>query len=150
MAGVQSNTDAIASTLQMGQGVRTAGTMRDQSMGSLTQTNNSLDLAIQGQGFFQVRQTNGDIAYTRDGSFQINSQGQIVNAQGLPLEPSITVPSQAVQVSVASDGTVTATMPNQTNAVSLGQIEVGMFINPARLGGRRTKISSPPPSPLAR
>lgn len=119
--------------LQLGTGVRPVSTARNFSQGNLQQTSNSLDLAINGQGFFQITQPDGTVAYTRDGSFQVDAQGQIVNANGNPLSPAITVPANAQNVTVAQDGTVSATVPGSTAPQQLGQIQLATFINPAGL-----------------
>lgn len=119
--------------LQLGTGVRPVSTARNFSQGNLQQTSNSLDLAINGQGFFQITQPDGSVGYTRDGSFQVDAQGQIVNANGNPLSPTITVPANAQNVTVAQDGTVSATVPGSTTPQQLGQIQLASFINPAGL-----------------
>lgn len=119
--------------LQLGTGVRPVSTARNFSQGNLQQTSNSLDLAINGQGFFQITQPDGTVGYTRDGSFQVDAQGQMVNANGNPLSPAITVPANAQNVTVAQDGTVSATVPGSTTPQQLGQIQLASFINPAGL-----------------
>ena len=118
---------------QLGTGVRVVATESSYTQGSLNTTGNSLDLAVQGQGFFQILQPNGTIAYTRDGSFQLNAQGQVVNASGYPLQPAITIPANAQSISVGTDGTVTALMPNSTTPTTVGSIQLANFINPAGL-----------------
>ncbi len=119
--------------LQLGTGVRPVSTARNFSQGNLQQTSNSLDLAINGQGFFQITQPDGTVGYTRDGSFQVDAQGQMVNANGNPLSPAITIPANAQNVTVAQDGTVSATVPGSTTPQQLGQIQLASFINPAGL-----------------
>lgn len=121
------------SGIQLGTGVRVVGTQKVFTTGDISTTSNQLDLAINGQGFFQITLPNGDIAYTRDGEFQTNSDGQIVTAAGLPLQPNITIPDNTTAITVGTDGTVTATISGQTDAQELGQISLVSFINPAGL-----------------
>lgn len=122
--------------LQVGLGVRPVATSRQFTQGSLQQTSNSMDLAIQGKGFFQITQPDGTTAYTRDGSFQLDAQGQLVTNNGYLVQPGITVPANATGLTVGSDGTVTVTIPGQTTPQSLGQIQLATFINPAGLEPR--------------
>jgi flagellar basal-body rod protein FlgG len=119
--------------LQVGLGVRPVATSRQFTQGSLQQTSNNMDLAIQGKGFFQITQPDGTTAYTRDGSFQLDAQGQLVTNNGYLVQPGITVPSNATGLTVGNDGTVTVTIPGQTAPQSLGQIQLATFINPAGL-----------------
>lgn len=125
--------DAYAVGLGTGTGVRVAGTERIHTQGSLTQTDNALDLAIEGSGFFQVTLADGSIAYTRDGGFKLNAEGQLVTGSGDKLEPAITVPDGAQQIVIAADGTVSATLAGATAATQLGQIQIARFLNPAGL-----------------
>ena len=122
--------------LQVGLGVRVAASSRNFSQGSLQQTTNNLDVAIQGQGFFQIQMPDGSTAYTRDGSFQLDSGGQMVTNQGYVLQPGVTVPANAINVNISPDGRVQATMPGQSALQSLGQIQIANFINPAGLESR--------------
>jgi len=119
--------------LGTGTGVRIAGTERIHTQGSLTQTGNPLDLAIEGSGMFAVTMADGRTAYTRDGAFKPTSDGQLVTGSGYKLDPPITIPDGASSIVVAADGTVTATLPGQTEATQLGQIQVARFVNPAGL-----------------
>ncbi|MGI4879830.1 MAG: flagellar basal-body rod protein FlgG [Janthinobacterium lividum] len=119
--------------LGTGTGVRVAGTERIHTQGSLTQTDNALDLAIEGSGMFQVTTSDGKTAYTRDGSFKPNSEGQIVSGSGNKLDPAITIPDGAKSIVIAPDGTVSATLAGQTESTQLGQILVARFLNPAGL-----------------
>ncbi len=119
--------------LQVGLGVRPVATSREFTQGNLQQTSNSLDLAIQGQGFFQITMPDGTTAYTRDGAFKLNSQGQIVTNNGYLLQPGITVPSQSTGLTIGNDGTVTVLVPGTTTPQTLGQIPLANFINPAGL-----------------
>ena len=119
--------------LDMGLGTRAVGTSRDFSAGNLTATSGKLDFAIEGDGFFQITQPNGTTAYTRAGAFQANAQGQIVTADGYPVEPAITIPANATTVSVSKDGIVSATIAGQAATQQLGTIELATFQNPAGL-----------------
>lgn len=119
--------------LQIGLGARSIATSRLFSQGDFKQTDNPLDLVIEGSGFFQVRQANGDLAYTRAGNFKPNAQGQIVTASGDALEPAITIPTEATSVTIGRDGTVSVTLPGQANAQTVGQIQLAIFSNPAGL-----------------
>lgn len=132
--GAQSSQSTqIPSGLQIGTGVRTAATQRIQTQGNLQQSNNALDVAIQGDGYFQIQLPDGTTAYTRDGSFQKDSQGQIVNTSGYPLQPAITIPSDALSITIAKDGTVSVTQPGQTAASQIGTIQIANFVNPGGL-----------------
>ena len=119
--------------LGSGTGVRVAGTERIHTQGSLTSTDNALDMAIEGSGFFQVTRPDGTTAYTRDGAFKLNSEGQLVTGGGDKLSPAITIPDGAQQVVIATDGTVSATLQGTTAATQVGQIQVARFLNPAGL-----------------
>ena len=119
--------------LQVGLGVRPVATSRIYSQGSLQQTTNNLDLAIQGNGFFQIQQPDGTTAYTRDGSFQLDANGQIVTNTGYTVLPGITVPATAQSITIGKDGTVSVTLPGQVNPQTLGQIQLANFVNPAGL-----------------
>ncbi|RQO56388.1 flagellar basal body rod protein FlgG [Paucibacter sp. KBW04] len=119
--------------LQLGLGVRPVATSRIYSQGNLQQTTNNLDLAIKGNGFFQVQMPDGTTAYTRDGSFQLDANGQMVTNNGYTLLPGITVPSNATSVTIGNDGTVSITVPGQTTPQTLGQIQLANFVNPAGL-----------------
>ncbi len=123
----------LPSGLTLGTGVRTVATEKLFEQGNLIQTQNAFDLAIEGQGFFQILLPTGEIAYTRDGSFQLNADGQIVMANGYALQPAITVPENALTITVGRDGVVSAQLPNQAAPVQLGQIQLADFINPAGL-----------------
>jgi len=121
------------SGLEVGSGVRVAATMRQHSEGDLKQTGNPLDLAIEGNGFFQVAMPNGQTAYTRDGSFKLSAEGKIVTSDGYPLTTDISVPPDAQSVTVGVDGTVSATTASDTTPVELGKIQLANFANPAGL-----------------
>lgn len=122
--------------LQVGLGVRPVATSRNFSQGTLQQTTNYLDIAIKGNGFFQIAMPDGTTGYTRDGSFQLDSNGQLVTNNGYAVQPPITVPANALTVTVANDGTVTATTPGTTAVTTLGQITIANFINPPGLEPR--------------
>lgn len=119
--------------LQIGLGARSIASEKVFIQGEAKQTEAPLDMAIEGSGFFQVRQSNGDLAYTRAGSFHTNNQGQVVTAQGDALEPAITIPTNATSISIGTDGTVSITLPGQANAQNVGQIQLAIFSNPAGL-----------------
>src|SRR5215831_16527327 len=106
------------------------------TQGGINQTGNSLDLAIQGRGFFQVLLPDGTLGYTRDGNFQTNSQGQVVTSSGYLLQPSLTIPSGAQSITIGSDGVVIVTQSGQPTATQVGTIQVSDFVNPAGLQPR--------------
>ncbi|WP_024931114.1 flagellar basal-body rod protein FlgG [Methylophilus sp. OH31] len=121
----------LPSGLQLGTGVKPVATERIFTQGNLQQTSNDKDVAIQGQGFFQILMPDGTTAYTRDGSFQVDSQGQLVTASGFPVQPAITIPANAQSLSIGRDGVVSITTPNSTATTQIGQIQLATFINPA-------------------
>lgn len=123
----------LPSGLQLGTGVKPVATERIFTQGNLQQTSNDKDVAIQGQGFFQILLPDGTTAYTRDGSFQVDSQGQLVTASGFPVQPSITIPANAQSLSIGRDGVVSITTPNSTATTQIGQIQLATFINPTGL-----------------
>jgi len=133
----------ISSGLQVGLGTRPGNTEIIQTQGDLSSTGNPLDFAIQGSGFFQVLQPNGQIGYTRAGSFQPNQQGVLVTANGEQLQPSITIPISATNVTVGSDGTVSVTLPGQNNAAQVGIIQLATFANPGGLNSIGNNIYMP-------
>lgn len=119
--------------IQLGHGVRQVATQKIYTEGSFQSTGNALDMAIEGDGFYQITMPDGTLSYTRDGAFKTDSQGRIVTSEGYPLEPAITVPEGATDFSVSADGRVTATIPGQTTPQDLGQIQLARFINPSGL-----------------
>jgi flagellar basal-body rod protein FlgG len=123
----------VPAGLQLGLGTRPSGNEIVFTQGSFSETDNPLDVAIQGRGFFQVLQPNGQLAYTRDGQFQLDKNGNMVTASGNPLQPQITIPADAQSITVAGDGTVSYTQPNQSAAQVAGQIQLANFQNPAGL-----------------
>lgn len=121
------------SALQMGHGAAAISTVRNFTQGSFVETGNPLDLAISGDGFLQVRQPDGTLAYTRDGALTASADGQVVTQTGLLIEPEISVPQDAVEIHVSQDGVVSARLQGQPEMVELGQVELARFFNPAGL-----------------
>ncbi|MCS7082536.1 MAG: flagellar basal-body rod protein FlgG [Bacteroidetes bacterium] len=119
--------------LELGHGVQAVATARNFVQGSLIETGNALDLAIQGEGFFQIERPDGTIVYTRDGSFTLNEQGEILTSTGLPLVGRFVIPPEAASVVIGSDGTILVTLHGQSQPVQVGQIELARFINPEGL-----------------
>jgi len=130
-AATQSTT--VAAGLQVGLGARPTASEILQAQGDYSSTGNPLDLAIQGQGFFQVRLPSGEVAYTRSGAFHLDAQGNVVTADGNPLDPAITIPSNALSITIGSDGSVSITQAGQTQAQQIGNIQLAMFANPGGL-----------------
>jgi flagellar basal-body rod protein FlgG len=130
-AATQQTTNA--SGLQIGLGVRPSTTEINQTQGDLQTTGNPLDLAISGGGFFQVLLPNGQTGYTRAGSFHPDAQGNVVTADGNALQPAITIPPDATNITIGSDGTVSVTVPGQTQASTVGSIQLALFVNPGGL-----------------
>ncbi len=126
--------------LQVGLGTRSAASEVIQTQGDFTQTGNPLDLTIQGQGFFQVLLPDGETAYTRAGSFHLDAQGNLVTQDGDPVQPSISIPSGATSVTVAQDGTVSVTLPGQTAATQVGQLQLALFNNPGGLNSTGSNL----------
>ena len=133
VGGSTSDTTLYPSGLQLGTGVRVVATEPSFTQGSLDNTGNALDVAIQGRGFFQILKPDGTLAYTRDGSFQLNAQGQMVNASGYQVQPAITIPAGAQSVTVAPNGVVTVLLPGQSAPTQVGTLQLADFINPAGL-----------------
>lgn len=129
-----SDTGTIVPTgIQLGLGVKTAGVNRSHEQGTLNVTDNPLDIALNGRGFFQVELPSGDFAYTRDGSFQVSPQGELVTVDGYLVSPGITIPEEAVDVAINAQGEVQVKLDNQAEPQSLGQLDIANFINPAGL-----------------
>ena len=124
-----SQATAIPSGLTIGTGVRAVGTEHIYTQGSLQKTENPLDLAIQGNGFFQVQMPDGTLAYTRDGSFTKDANGQIVTASGYPLSPAITIPPAAISVSITRDGIVSYSQQGVTAPTQIGNLQLASFVN---------------------
>jgi len=132
--GAQSSADTQLPTgLQLGTGVRPVATSRLFTQGNLQQTSNSFDMAISGHGFFQLQMPDGTTGYTRDGSFHPDAQGQLVNANGIPLSPPISVPQGTRDITIANDGTVTVSIAGQDGVTQIGQIQLATFQNAAGL-----------------
>lgn len=137
--------------LNVGTGVRIVATEKNYTQGSFNTTGNTLDVAIQGRGFFQVLQPNGQMAYTRDGSFQLNAQGQVVTAAGYQVQPAITIPQGAQSVTIGADGTITVQLAGQSTPQTVGTLQLADFINPAGLqdqGGNLAVESASSGSPV--
>ncbi|OOG27129.1 flagellar basal body rod protein FlgG [Thioalkalivibrio denitrificans] len=133
-AGAQAAQDTeLPSGLMLGTGVRTVATEKMFTQGNVTQTDNSLDLAIEGRGFFQILMPDGNLAYTRDGSFQLNSDGQMVTSGGYEVQPGIVFPEGTQSISIAEDGTVSASVPGNPAPIVVGNLQLADFINPAGL-----------------
>jgi flagellar basal-body rod protein FlgG len=132
--GAQSSQQSqIPSGLQIGTGVRPIASERIHTQGNLQQTGNKLDVAIQGAGFFQVLMPDGTTGYTRDGSFQTDSQGQIVTANGFVVQPAITIPANAISVTIGQDGVISITQPGVAAPVQVGSMQLATFINSSGL-----------------
>lgn len=132
-AGRTSQNTMNPTGMDVGLGVRISGIQKDFLQGDLKNTSNPLDVAIEGKGFFQITQPNGEIAYSRNGQFKLDNEGNIVNGNGYLLEPQITVPDNLVDISIGTDGIVTGKDPQTEEEVEIGQITIADFINPAGL-----------------
>lgn len=123
----------VPSGIQVGLGTRPAAIQRIFSQGDFVQTENPLDLVIEGDGFFQVLMPDGSVAYTRDGAFKMDSEGRIVTSDGFPVEPELVIPPEAVNITIGSDGTVSVMLAGQEEPQEMGKIELARFVNPAGL-----------------
>jgi flagellar basal-body rod protein FlgG len=133
-AGTPSSQDSeVPAGIQLGHGTRPSTVLKIFSQGNMENTQNELDLAIEGDGFFQITLPNGETAFTRDGAFKLDSDGRMVNSDGFALEPEITIPSDALSISVGLDGTVSVLQAGETTSSEIGTIELARFINPAGL-----------------
>jgi flagellar basal-body rod protein FlgG len=142
--GAQAGSQTVVpSGLQLGLGTKPVANEIILTQGNPQQTDNPLDLSIQGRGFFQVRRPSGDLAYTRAGQFQLDRDGNLVTPQGDPLEPQITLPAAAQSVTIAADGTVSYTQPGQTASQVAGQIQLANFANPAGLNSIGSNLYMP-------
>jgi flagellar basal-body rod protein FlgG len=141
--GAAATQQTVSAGMQIGLGTRAAATEILQSQGDFQQTGNSLDLAIQGLGYFQVLTPTGQIAYTRSGSFHLDSQGNVVTSDGDALQPAITIPADATAITIGSDGTVTITQPSQTQSQQIGQIQLATFPNPGGLNSVGANLLMP-------
>ncbi|HHL44962.1 MAG TPA: flagellar basal-body rod protein FlgG [Gammaproteobacteria bacterium] len=132
--GAQTSQDTILpSGLSLGTGVRTVATEKLHTQGNIVQTGNSLDVAIQGRGFFQIQRPDGQIAYSRDGNFHLDAQGQLVTSNGYLVQPGIAIPENAQSVTIGVDGVVTVTVPGNAQPNQVGALQIADFINPAGL-----------------
>jgi len=148
--GLTSQQTEAPTGLNLGTGVRLVATDKQFSQGNLVTTNNPLDLAIEGRGFFEISLPDGTNAFTRDGTFQIDQNGEMVTSHGFKLQPSVTIPTGAQSVTVGVDGVVSATLPGQSAPVQVGSIQLTDFVNPAGLQARGENlyletVSSGPP-----
>lgn len=130
---ISPNGNQVPTGAQLGLGVKTAAIQKIFIQGDFVQTQSTLDIAIQGGGFFQISQPDGTIAYTRSGSFKLDNTGQIVTADGLPMEPSLTIPADALSISIDSQGSVSVLQPATTAPSVIGTIQLATFQNPAGL-----------------
>ena len=131
--GAQSADNTVSNGVQLGNGVHVVGTQKIFTNGSIQTTSQPLDVAISGNGFLQVRRPDGTPAYTRAGQLQVDANGVLVNAQGLPLVPQITVPNNALSLTIGANGMVSAAVPGSTAPTELGQLTLTTFVNPAGL-----------------
>ena len=138
-----STTTTYPGNIQIGHGAKVSAMVKEFTTGSLTNTSSQFDLAIEGNGFFRVTMPDGTLGYTRDGSFSLDQNGNIVNANGNPMDPQITIPQDALSVTIATDGTVTVTETGQTAPQTLGQITISNFINPNGLNQMGHNIYQP-------
>ena len=146
-AGAQSSQQTqVASGMQLGTGVRPVATERLFTQGNLQQTSNPKDVAIQGQGFFQVLMPDGSTAYTRDGSLQLNAEGQLVTASGYPIQPAVTVPANAADMTIGSDGTISIRASGSTQHTQVGSIQLAQFANPAGLESKGENLFAESPA----
>lgn len=133
-AGAQTTEDTrLPSGLSLGTGVRVVATEKLHTQGNITQTGKPLDMAILGRGFFQVQQADGSVSYTRDGTFQMDADGQVVTSQGQLLQPSLTIPSDTQSITIGQDGVVSVITGNDTSPTQIGNIQLADFVNPAGL-----------------
>ncbi len=131
--GNSSEQTTLPTGLQLGLGTRAVATARSFAQGNLQQTTNPLDVAVKGNGFFEIQLPDGTTGYTRDGSFQVSSQGQLVTNNGYIVNPGVTIPNNAQSVTIAADGTVSVALPGQALPQAVGQIQLANFVNPAGL-----------------
>ncbi|MCX7064902.1 MAG: flagellar basal-body rod protein FlgG [Proteobacteria bacterium] len=145
--GAQSSQDTtLPSGLQLGTGVRIAGTQKMFGIGGMQTTDAPLDLAVEGRGFFQITMPDGSISYTRDGQFRMDQDGQIVNSQGHPLQPAISIPPDADTITIGTDGTVTVMTRGNPAATQVGTVELVNFVNPAGLQANGSNLFSETPA----
>lgn len=141
--GAPSTNSTQASGIQIGLGTRTAAVTKNFSTGTINQTGNDLDIAIEGEGFFQIQQPDGSTAYSRAGSFKQDSQGRVVNSDGYPLLPEVVIPSNATKVNIGNDGTVSVQQAGQNAPTNVGNIQLATFSNPAGLSSLGRNLYQP-------
>jgi flagellar basal-body rod protein FlgG len=145
-AQASDNGNILPVGIDLGSGVKTVGTPRLMTQGSLSQTGNTLDIAIQGSGWFQILMPDGTFSYTRDGSFQMDNQGRIVTAEGNIVQPTITIPANSTGVTINQQGQVSVTLPGSTTSSVLGQIALTTFINDAGLQAQGNNLFTATPA----
>jgi flagellar basal-body rod protein FlgG len=131
--GTVGDNQRLPTGIQLGEGVRTVSTTQIHMQGSLVQTGNNLDVAIEGAGFFQITRPGGQLAYTRNGDFKTDAEGRLVTGDGYLVEPSIVVPQNATSVTISSTGQVSVTTADQTTSQEIGQLQLANFVNPSGL-----------------
>jgi flagellar basal-body rod protein FlgG len=141
--GAAQSQQTVAAGLQVGLGTRSSATEIIQTQGTLTQTSNPLDVAIQGMGYFAATLPDGTMAYTRDGSFHLDNQGNLVTADGNMVQPQITIPPNATSITITRYGVVNATLPGQTNPQQVGQLQLATFPNPGGLNSIGNNLLTP-------
>ena len=129
--------------VDVGLGVKTAATTKSFSQGALEATENPLDVAIEGSGFFQVQNPQGELLYTRAGNFKVNQDGELVTAEGMRLVPNVVVPQDATSISIERNGTISVMLPGDTQPVELGQLELATFTNPAGMKSLGRSLFAP-------
>ncbi|HSW63255.1 MAG TPA: flagellar basal-body rod protein FlgG [Dissulfurispiraceae bacterium] len=131
--GTSSEGNQFPSGMQVGLGVRSVAIMKNFLQGDFVTTGNPLDMVVEGEGFFQISRPDGTIAYSRAGAFKLDKDGRVVNSDGYPLEPAITIPSDTISITLSTDGRLTILQGGSTTPVEVGTIEISRFINPAGL-----------------
>jgi flagellar basal-body rod protein FlgG len=152
VGGLTSQQSEAPTGLNLGTGVRVVATDKQFTQGNLVNTNNPFDIAVEGRGFFEILLPDGSQAYTRDGTFQIDSDGQLVTSSGYVVQPAVTIPPSAQAVTIGVDGVVSAVLPGQADPIQVGTLQLTDFVNPAGLQPRGENlyietISSGPPQP---
>ncbi|WP_340313854.1 flagellar basal-body rod protein FlgG [Rhizorhabdus argentea] len=135
-----SESTKFATGTNLGTGVQINGTAKIETQGSLQTTDNALDMAVEGAGYFQIQMPDGRTGYTRDGNFTLSSEGNIVNSDGYQLQPQIQIPQGADKITIGNDGTVSVSMPGATESTEVGKIELARFVNPAGLQSEGNNI----------
>jgi flagellar basal-body rod protein FlgG len=131
--GQETQQNQLPTGLQLGTGVRAVATARLFTQGNLQQTDNTFDMAVDGNGFFTVQLPDGNVAYTRDGGFRVDATGQLVTSSGMPMSPPVVIPQNALSVTVGADGVVSVQQAGQANPMQVGQVQLATFVNPAGL-----------------